>query len=139
VLFGDAQVAGERAFEAAAHRIAVDRRNRDHARILQRLERGTEALRHQSCLDLVAVREILEVRAGAEKFIALAGDDDGAQTAGFAFSEAMISLKPSRPAAVNVLAGGLLIVSTAIDPSIWQSIMADTAARRELRSSRLPL
>src|SRR5271165_3460155 len=51
----------------------------------------------------------------------------------------MSSFNRSRPPAVKVLAGGLLIVSTAIDASIWQSIMIRTDARRKSRSWGLPL
>src|SRR5690606_4868675 len=76
VLLGDAQVAGQRAFEAAAHRVAVDRRDADAAERGQRLERLAETARRLARLRLVARPELLEIGAGGEELLAIAGDDE---------------------------------------------------------------
>ncbi|MCY1356152.1 hypothetical protein D9M69_425940 [compost metagenome] len=75
--FGDADVAGQRAFQATAHGVAVDRGDRHAAEVAQRLEGFAEAPRHLAGAGLVAVGEQLEVGAGAEELAALAGDHQG--------------------------------------------------------------
>ena len=64
--FGDADVAGERAFEAAAHRVAVDRGDGHEARVHQRLERRAEAGDEVAREHLVAAAKLFR-SAPAEK------------------------------------------------------------------------
>jgi len=60
--------------QAATHGVAVDRSDEHRPRFLEGFEGGAEMLRHEACVRLVAVREFLQIRTGAEEFIALAGD-----------------------------------------------------------------
>src|SRR3990167_4976316 len=74
---GDADVAGQGTFQAAAHGVAVDRGNRYATEITQRFEGLAEAPGHFAGAGLVAIGEQLEVGAGAEELATLAGNHQG--------------------------------------------------------------
>src|SRR5690606_7172369 len=73
--FGDANVAGKRAFQAAAQGETVDGRDRYAAKVAQGLEGFAETARHFPRANPVAIGEELQVGAGAEEFLTLAADD----------------------------------------------------------------
>ncbi|KAG1186706.1 hypothetical protein G6F35_014594 [Rhizopus arrhizus] len=74
VLFDDAQVAGQRALQAAAHGVAVDGGDRHATEPGQRFEGFTETACGFTCSGLVARSELVEVGAGGEELLAVTGD-----------------------------------------------------------------
>src|SRR5690606_16150120 len=70
----NADVAGQGAFQAAAHGVAVDGGNRHTAKVAQGFEGFAKAPRHVAGTGLVAIGEQLEVGAGAEELVALTCD-----------------------------------------------------------------
>src|SRR5450631_2092719 len=74
MFLADAQVAGQSAFQAAAHGVTIHRSNEHRTRFLQRLESRAEFLCHQARPYLIAIREFLEVGACAEELLAMTSD-----------------------------------------------------------------
>jgi len=79
MLFGHADVGGQRTLQATAHGEAIDGRDRHQSRLGQHLKGDTESLGHVQCLGPVAFGERVEVGAGAEELGTAAGDDQGAR------------------------------------------------------------
>ncbi|KAH0440131.1 hypothetical protein KCU90_g2902, partial [Aureobasidium melanogenum] len=77
VLLGDADIAGQRAFEPAAHRITVDRRDHHRPRVLQGFERRAEARRRCACDLAIAVGERVQIGARAEELGTVTAYHDG--------------------------------------------------------------
>ena len=118
---GDAVVAGQRHFEAAAERRAVDRGD---DRLGAALDRGLNVeQRWRPCGGLPNSEmsaPAMKVRPSQISTMAL--------TAGSAAACAMPSLRPSRTLADSALTGGELSVSTAMSPSRVRSVTALMAA-----------
>lgn len=72
--FGNAQIAGQRHFQAAAHGVAVDGGNRHAAKIGEGFKRLAKQPRHFARHRRVAVGKHIQVGAGREKLAALASE-----------------------------------------------------------------
>ena len=75
---GDADVACQRALQAASHCKTVDGRDHHGPRVLQRFKRGTETCGGLPGHIAVAIGKGVQVSARAEELRPVAGDDDGA-------------------------------------------------------------
>ena len=74
MLFGNADIAGQRTFQATAHGVAVNGGNRHTPEGGQRGEGLAELLGHFVGPGAVAIGKGFQVRPGGEKFLTLAGD-----------------------------------------------------------------